>query len=240
MSQKLLLVGVIPSLKAVQLLLNKLHLVYLMISQVTDEPLFLVMLLRHSARSSIAQEEHLANYLIGYKASPAERDSRGCTCVKLTFLSSQYLVFVFVDRMFHPGWSHGCCPVRATGDSLPWEYYLLAPLAGNYEASIGFMPTTARFPNNNLNTLDGGKLSAINFDIHSSFCWFSPCSKSRWQAIQLGNLPNSAFWESVRREMTSFGKLTGNNLFLDSRKRSSRVTTWSAWMKNADSSWLEE
>ncbi len=33
-----------------------------------------------------------------------------------------------VSRIVHPGWSDGCCPVRATGGSLPRGRCLLPPL----------------------------------------------------------------------------------------------------------------
>ncbi len=64
---------------------------------------------------------------------------------------------ILVGRIFHPGQSHGCCPVRATGGSLPCGRYILAPLTGNKEGSMGLMvlqvkPTPTRFPTNSLNT----------------------------------------------------------------------------------------
>ncbi len=64
---------------------------------------------------------------------------------------------IHVGRLFHPGQSHGCCPVRATGGSLPCGRHLLATLNGNKEGSRCLMvlrvkPTPTRFPTNSLYT----------------------------------------------------------------------------------------
>ncbi len=40
-----------------------------------------------------------------------------------------------VRRIVDPGRNHKYCPVRATGNSLPCERYLLAPLIGTKEES---------------------------------------------------------------------------------------------------------
>ncbi len=52
---------------------------------------------------------------------------------------------------------HGCSPICATGGSLPCGRYLLAPLTGNKDGSMGLMvlqvkPTPTRFPTNSLYT----------------------------------------------------------------------------------------
>ncbi len=44
-----------------------------------------------------------------------------------------------IGKIFHPGRSHGWCPVRATGGSLPCGRKLPAPLTGNKEGSKGLM-----------------------------------------------------------------------------------------------------
>ncbi len=64
---------------------------------------------------------------------------------------------ILVGRVFYPGWSHGCWPVRATGVALPCGRYLLVPLTLNKQGSSGLMvlrvkPTPTRFPTNSLNT----------------------------------------------------------------------------------------
>ncbi len=64
---------------------------------------------------------------------------------------------ILVGRIFHPGRSRGCCPVRATGGPLPCGRYLLAPLTGSKEGSSSLMvlrvkPTPTRFPTNSLYT----------------------------------------------------------------------------------------
>ncbi len=52
-------------------------------------------------------------------------------------LTPETLVFeqqpILFGRTFHPLRSRGCCPVRATGCSLPCGRYYLAPLTGNKE-----------------------------------------------------------------------------------------------------------
>ncbi len=51
-----------------------------------------------------------------------------------------WAVTILVGRIFHPGRSHGCCPVRATeGSLLPCGRYLLAALTGNKEGSIALI-----------------------------------------------------------------------------------------------------
>ncbi len=68
--------------------------------------------------------------------------------VKATLLSPRrkwwsQLVFeqeaILVGIIYHPERSHGCCPVRATGGSLPCGRYLLALLTENKEGAWGLM-----------------------------------------------------------------------------------------------------
>ncbi len=66
--------------------------------------------------------------LIGDKASLAARDSGEVPRV-LSWKRQAQLVFeqqsILVGKIFHPGRSHGCCPVRTTGGSLLCRRYLL-------------------------------------------------------------------------------------------------------------------
>ncbi len=50
-------------------------------------------------------------------------------------------VLFFVGMIFHPGRSHECCVVRATGGSLSCRLYLLAPLTGNKDGGNGIYGT---------------------------------------------------------------------------------------------------
>ncbi len=64
-------------------------------------------------------------------------------------------VWAVAGRIFHPGRSHGCCPVRATVGSLPCGHYWLAPVTGNKKESNCLMvlrvkPTPTRFPTSTL------------------------------------------------------------------------------------------
>ncbi len=66
--------------------------------------------------------------------------------IKSTLLSAHrkqraHLVYeqwaTLVGSVVNPPRSHGCCPIRATGGSLPCGRYLLAPLTANQEGSKG-------------------------------------------------------------------------------------------------------
>ncbi len=86
-----------------------------------------------------------------------------------------------VGRIFYPGRSHGCYPVRATGGSLPCGRYLPAPFTGKKEGSKSLMvlrvkPTPTWFPPNSLYTpIDNTPLHSI-----SSVC--HPWGKGYWSA----------------------------------------------------------
>ncbi len=79
---------------------------------------------------------------------------------------------ILVGRIFHLGRSHRCCPVRATGGSLPCGRYLLAPLNGNKEGNKCLMvlrvkPTPTWFPTNSLYTpMDNTPLHSISSVCH--------------------------------------------------------------------------
>ncbi len=79
---------------------------------------------------------------------------------------------ILVGRIFYPGRSHGCCPVRATGGSPPCGRYLLAPLNGNKEGSkcllvLRVKPTPTGFPTNSLYTpMDNTPLHSISTVCH--------------------------------------------------------------------------
>ncbi len=91
--------------------------------------------------------------LIGAKAPPAEHDSNdSCTLLFSYQKRRSHLVFEqqpnLVSRIFYHGCCHGCCPVRATGGSLPCGHYLLSSL--NKEESKDLLvlrvkPTLTRF-----------------------------------------------------------------------------------------------
>ncbi len=74
--------------------------------------------------------------LIGNKAPPTARGSSEVARIYLhTGNNGLSLVFehysIPIGRIFHLGRSHRCCPVRATGGSIPCGRYLLAPLTEN-------------------------------------------------------------------------------------------------------------
>ncbi len=79
---------------------------------------------------------------------------------------------ILVGRIFHPGRSHGCCPARATGGSLPCGRYLLASLNVNEEGRKCLMvlrvkPTPTRSPTNSLYTpMDNTSLHSILSVVH--------------------------------------------------------------------------
>ncbi len=79
---------------------------------------------------------------------------------------------ILVGSIFHLGRSHGCCPVRGTGGSLPCGRYLLATLTGIKDGSKGLMvlrvkPTPTRFPIKSLYTpMDNTPLHSISSVCH--------------------------------------------------------------------------
>ncbi len=96
--------------------------------------------------------------------------------VILTPETSAPLVFeqwpILVGMIFHPGRSHGCCPVHAAEGSLPCGRYLIAPLTGNKEGSkcllvLRVKPTPTRFPTNSLYTpMDNTPMHSISSVCH--------------------------------------------------------------------------
>ncbi len=81
-----------------------------------------------------------------------------------------------MGRVFHPGRSHGCCPVCALWGLLPCERCLLAPVTGNKEGSKSRVkPTPTRFPTNSRSTpMDNTPLHSISSVCHPwrrSWCY---------------------------------------------------------------------
>ncbi len=58
--------------------------------------------------------------LLGDKAPPTRRDSNRITCASPHEKPRGHLTFehkpILVGKIFHPGRSHGCCQIHATGD----------------------------------------------------------------------------------------------------------------------------
>ncbi len=115
-------------------------------------------------------------HLIGDKASPAARDgsevvralNRRCyppsRKQRAQLALEQYSILV--GKNFHPGRSRGCCPVRATGSSLPCGRYLLYPFKVNLEGSKECVvprvrPTPTRLSTSSLYTPMDNKLCSL-------------------------------------------------------------------------------
>ncbi len=92
----------------------------------------LLLLFSYNVISSIAQEGRLAASLNRLQGCLFRtRYKWGCTCLKLTLLSSHqkrraHLLLeqqlIFDSKIFHPGRSQRCWPVHATEGSLCWKW----------------------------------------------------------------------------------------------------------------------